>query len=317
MALTPVGFTGTVGQVEFARIDGGGLGDGMVGSLPGSANLRVDRVVGQDRRVSVQPGDAKVPGVRVNNNAVATYDFPANASGQPRLDWLVLRFLWTGSGSVALTHVLGTPAAAPVAPGLVQVAGQQWDLPLALQRVDAGVGAFPSGSTLDARYWLTDNGSAVQGPRGATLIDPPHRPGRLLDVVSSGELLVSVGGAWLPVNRVRSTLDVTLLSGWADFGGGYGPAEVDVFSDGMVHLRGLIRRTGAAFSVSVTGVQVGTLPAAARPIGVRRAMVVQSQIGAVRLDAFPAGELYVYRNEGAATFATNGFLSLDGVSFRR
>ena len=119
MAITAVGPTGTVDQAGFSRLLD--LGDGMVGSTPGSSNLRVNRVVGQDRRVSIQPGDARVPGIRSNSNAVTTYDLPANAAGNPRLDWVVKRYNWGVSpATVVFGHVLGTAGATPQRPALTQ-----------------------------------------------------------------------------------------------------------------------------------------------------------------------------------------------------
>lgn len=262
MALSAIGFTGTVQQDGFSKLDGGGHGDGMVGSAPGSSNLRVDRVAGQDRRVTIQAGDSKVPGVRANSNSVVTYDLPANGSGSPRLDWIVKRYSWSGSpGTVTFTHVQGTPAATPARPALVQTAGVQWDVPLSLVRVDAGVGALPADAVTDARYWEYNGVSVVQ----QRLVDPPHRPGRLLYVASTGELFASNGTAYGAVGPARSSGTPTLETGWAAYGGAFLAPTWIRSTDGLVVVQGVIERTGGALAVSNVGVQIATLPASARP----------------------------------------------------
>lgn len=313
MAITVKGFTGSVGQVDFSRLDGGGLGDGMVSSLPSSANLRVDRVTGQDRRVTIQTGAAKVPGARADSGTVATYDFPANASGQTRLDWLVMRFSWSSDpGTCVFVHILGTPAASPQPPTLTQTPGVQWDLPLALVRVDAGVGAFPSDAVSDARYWAMDGVSAVQ----SRIVDPPHRPGRLLYVVTTGELLTSNGTAWTPVAPARSTGVVSLAGGWAAYGQGYGSPQYAV-SQGTANLSGLIRRTGASFTLNTFGVQIGTLPVAARP-SVTRVLVPMSPYGPLRLTLRNTGPVELsLEGSPAVSFASNtGWVALDGCTYQ-
>jgi hypothetical protein len=285
----------------------------MVSSTPDTTNLRVDRVVGQDRRVSIQTGAAKVPGVRAESTSVATYDFPANASGQPRLDWLVMRFSWSADpGTCVITHVQGTPAATPQRPALTQTAGVQWDLPLALVRVDAGVGAFPADAVSDARYWAMDGATAVQ----ARIVDPPARPGRLLYVVSTGELLHANGSSWAQVGPTAIAGTISQSSGWASYGQGYGVPSYRV-SDGTVELSGITRRTGAAFSLAAFGVQIASLPAAARP-SVHRVVGVLTLYGAKRITVRTNGAIELV-NEGSPTLTfaqTTGWVALDGATYR-
>lgn len=312
MAIIAVGPTGTIDQAGFSQLQN--LGDGMVGSVPGSANLRVDRVVGFDRRVSVQPGTERVPGIRANSNAVVTVDLPANGAGNPRLDWIVVRHLWNVSpATVTITYVQGTAAATPTRPALTQVAGVQWDLPVGLVRVDAGVGALPADAVADARYWDMD-GTAVMPAR---TIDPPHHAGRHLFVVATREEFVSNGSAWYPVNVARTSGAITPSAGWESYGGSQLTAGYVAGSDGRVQLTGMLRRQTAAggFTVGDGGDQVGTVAVGYRPTATAT-YTVPSKIGPLRLDVQANGQLILRRDEGLATFpAGTGFVGLDGISY--
>lgn len=313
MAITSSGFTGTVDQAAFSRLDGGGYGDGMVGSVPGGANLRVDRVVGQDRRVTIQAGDSKVPGVRATNTAVATYDLPANGSGSARLDWVVMRYSWASSpGTVVFTHVQGTPAATPSRPALVQTAGVQWDVPLALVRVDAGVGALPADAVTDARYWEYNGLTVVQ----QRLVDPTARPGRILYVAGTKEILTSDGAAaWTSLNPARTAAALTLQTGWAQYGAPHRTPGISYTSDGDVRLTGLVKRTGAAVAVdSNPGVQIATVPTGARP-DARLSFDVTCLYDFARVNVETSGAVVLLR-QSAVSWDTNGWVSLDGVAYR-
>lgn len=317
MAITAIGPTGTVDQAGFSKL--ADLGDGMVGSLPGSANLRVDRVAGADRRVTVQPGDAKVPGIRSTNTTTATYDFPANTSGSPRLDWLVKRYSWSASpATVSIVHVQGTPSTSPARPALVQIPGDRWELPLALIRVNAGVGAFPADAVIDARYWDVD-GVAVMPAR---TVDPLPRPGRLLYVVGDGELLISGTTAYQPVAPAVVSALITMPGTWGIYGAGYG-APVARAQNGIITLGGLIRRTGPSFYIDDTlAGPIATVPAGYRP-SVTRVFVVPSKIGPMQLRIAPDGDVLISRElylpdeiDSTAFFPTStGWVGLDGVSY--
>lgn len=310
MAITAIGPTGTVDQAGFSQLQN--LGDGMVGSLPGSSNLRVDRVVGQDRRVTVQPGWARVPGIRSYSSAVVTVDLPANAAGNPRLDWVVKRYLWNVSpATVAITYVQGTAAATPARPALVQTPGVQWDVPLGLVRVDAGVGALPPDAVFDPRYWDMDGIAAM----AARTIDPPHRPGRELFVVGSRTLLVSDGAVWSPVNVTRTAGTVTSPAGWEPYGGGFLAPGFVYTSDGRVTLQGLIRRTNPAFTLDTGAYQVATVPVGYRPTATAMCTAA-TRVGICRLDVQANGAVVLHKDDGAVTFPSGtGYVSLDGVTY--
>lgn len=314
MAITAIGPTGTVDQAGFSKL--ANFGDGIVGSAPGSTNLRVDRVVGQDRRVSIQPGDGAVPGIRASSSSVVTYDLPANASGNARLDWIVLQFLWSASpATVTFTHILGTPATNPARPALVQTPGVRWDLPLGLVRVDSGVGALPVNAVQDARYWDMDG---VTAQPDALSVLPPIQPGRLLYYLSPPSLLQARGTQYVTISTAVQSVAVPAAGAWEPFSGGYDDPAADLAGDGMVSLRGLFRRTGPAFDLGGTAAgPMATLPAAARPVGARRAFVGASAVGPIRVDVWPGGEVMLSKQDGTASFPQNGYVSLDGINYRR
>jgi len=80
--------------------------------------------------VIVSPGTALVRGIFYSNDADVTLAIAANASGNARIDTIILRADFTAQ-TVRLAVRQGTPAATPVAPTLTQTDGVQWEIPLA------------------------------------------------------------------------------------------------------------------------------------------------------------------------------------------
>ena len=69
--------------------------------------------------IAVRPGSALVQGTFYHSDAVETLAIAANASGNPRIDTIVLRKN-TGAQTVRLAVLAGTAAASPVAAPLTQ-----------------------------------------------------------------------------------------------------------------------------------------------------------------------------------------------------
>jgi hypothetical protein len=80
--------------------------------------------------VVVSPGSALVRGLMYTSDADETLAIAANASGNPRIDVIVLRADFTAQ-TVRRAVRQGTPAASPVAPALTQTDGVLWEIPLA------------------------------------------------------------------------------------------------------------------------------------------------------------------------------------------
>lgn len=80
--------------------------------------------------VLVNIGRALVDGTWYKNTAAVTVTVAANASGNPRIDTVILRKSFAAQ-TVRIAILQGTPAASPVPPTLTQSAGVTWEIPLA------------------------------------------------------------------------------------------------------------------------------------------------------------------------------------------
>lgn len=80
--------------------------------------------------VTVMPGAAVVDGTFYINDADEDLAIAANASGNPRIDTIVLTKDSTAQ-TVRMAVEQGTPAATPAPPALTQSAGTEWQIPLA------------------------------------------------------------------------------------------------------------------------------------------------------------------------------------------
>lgn len=80
--------------------------------------------------VEILAGAALVDGTFYLNDAAVQLTIAANASGNPRIDIIVLQKNFA-TQTIRLAVHQGTPAASPVPPSLTQVAGVTWEVPLA------------------------------------------------------------------------------------------------------------------------------------------------------------------------------------------
>lgn len=100
-----------------------------------SSGLLVSTISG--RNVQVAVGSAWVHGAYYTNDAAKTLAIAANASGNPRIDRVVLRRDLTANTVTALV-VSGTAAASPTVPALTQVSTGIWEVPIAQYRAESG-----------------------------------------------------------------------------------------------------------------------------------------------------------------------------------
>lgn len=100
-----------------------GSGDGTHPAL----EVRATTIISSN--VEVQIGAALVDGRFYENTAAKTLAVAANASGNPRIDTVILRLDYTAQ-TVRLIVKQGTPAGSPVRPTLTQNA-TNWEIPLA------------------------------------------------------------------------------------------------------------------------------------------------------------------------------------------
>lgn len=89
--------------------------------------------------VDVSTGEVRIAGHVGIVSAIKTLGIAANASGNPRIDLIVARAVFTaGSKKIELDVLQGTAAAAPVEPALTQNLTSMWEEPLAAIDVASG-----------------------------------------------------------------------------------------------------------------------------------------------------------------------------------
>lgn len=111
------------------------------------------------RQVKVKTGRACVRGHWYENTAVETVAIAANASGNPRIDRIVLR-LDPSANSIVLAVVQGTPAGSPSAPALTQTDVGTYELTLARVAVANGASTIAAGDVTDERTYV----DGIYGP---------------------------------------------------------------------------------------------------------------------------------------------------------
>lgn len=137
---TAVGDAGPYSSDQWATLQrafGGSGSDFDAGPLTGyGQNNNPDpgltvtqRGTGANMSVDVSQGSAINLGTFYRNTATLNLAIAANASGNPRIDTVVLNKDWVAQ-TVRLVVVQGTPAATPVPPGLTQSNLVQWQIPI-------------------------------------------------------------------------------------------------------------------------------------------------------------------------------------------
>lgn len=119
-------------HLEFSRFFGKILASDAAGFvIPAYANnLTVQASSPAAASVDVATGAAYVKGFFYENDALNTLAIAANASGNPRLDRIVLRVNFAAQ-TVRLAVLQGTAAATPALPALTQTYGTTWEISLA------------------------------------------------------------------------------------------------------------------------------------------------------------------------------------------
>jgi hypothetical protein len=167
------------GEPEWVALfgPGGGIGSGVVGG-PGSASLQVTADGVGTRQVYVAAGaspiSAFVYGFGYKNDASKTLALAANASGNPRIDTIVLKLDLTANTIIATAHQ-GTPGASPVPPTLTNTSTVK-EIPLADVFVANGATSLAAGTvTLSRRAWLGQRTFAIE--TRTTPLPPEIQPG--------------------------------------------------------------------------------------------------------------------------------------------
>lgn len=93
---------------------------------------------------------AFISGIFVTLDANATLTIPANTSGLPRIDRIVIRVNWN-IPEVTLEVKSGTPGITPVIPSLIQIPNDIYEMPLARIYVPDSLAAVTAGYIIDER----------------------------------------------------------------------------------------------------------------------------------------------------------------------
>lgn len=132
------------------------MGTGLVSSPGSGLNTWAVTADGSARSVVVATGAAVVEGIPLWNDAARTVTISANASGNPRIDTIVIEVVPQGNateGKVTLKVVEGTAAASPVAPTLTQTT-TLYQFPLANVSVANGAATIAQANITDRRDYV-------------------------------------------------------------------------------------------------------------------------------------------------------------------
>lgn len=147
---------------------------GVIRSTGGSntlESLQVSQNSPAAANVLVNPGSAMVNGTGYINDSTVQVTIAANASGNPRIDTIVLRKTFA-SQIIRVAILQGTPAATPAVVALTQT-GATWEIPLADIAVASGFTTITdSVITQRANYMIAPDGVYLEkvlnnGPTGA------------------------------------------------------------------------------------------------------------------------------------------------------
>lgn len=114
--------------------------------------LKVQAKTVPNTQIEVLIGSALVQGIFYLNDATVSFTIAANASGNPRIDTVILRADYTAQ-TVRLFVLQGTPAASPTPPALTQSAGVTWEIPIADIAVANGFSTITNANITSRHEW--------------------------------------------------------------------------------------------------------------------------------------------------------------------
>lgn len=145
-------------QQLYQYVIGLGASRANVGPFLGSGTQPNDGLKVQAKSVpttsiDVLIGSALVQGIAYLNTATVTFVIAANASGNPRIDTVVLRADYALQ-TVRLAVLQGTPAASPSPAALTQSANILWEIPLADIAVANGFTSITNANIAPRHEWI-------------------------------------------------------------------------------------------------------------------------------------------------------------------
>lgn len=128
------------------------------GVVDGQANefAVAQRAAGANMSVDVATGQARIQGIVGVSSTLKNQGIAANATGNPRIDRVILRADFTAK-VIELDVLTGTPAAVPVEPALTQNSAI-WEIALARIAVAAGAVSIVTANITDERTINTPGG---------------------------------------------------------------------------------------------------------------------------------------------------------------
>ena len=135
---------------SWATLAGNWLGDGVVRGVRNELAV----TAGAGMAVQVNTGRAMLQGVVVDSDAAETVTLDAADATNDRIDLIVVRVDFAnGTSQSGFYAVTGTPATAPAAPAVTQVAGSVWEIALAKVYVHAGATDISAADVTDIRQY--------------------------------------------------------------------------------------------------------------------------------------------------------------------
>lgn len=211
--------------VKASKASNGPLRGSGVSPDPG---LTVQATGPASAAVAVTAGSALVRGTWYNTNATVTLPVTANASGNPRIDTVILRKDFAAQ-TVRLVVLPGTAAVSPVPPALTQTDGVTWEIPLANIAVASGFATITTANITPCRSW-------------SNVADGVY----LEDVYNSSGSTLETGDVVIWNTGVDRAVTTTATEGYGDIAGvwqGYTPAGG--YGRLLVHGIGYVKVTGA------------------------------------------------------------------------
>jgi len=195
--------------------------------------------------VEVTAGSAIVRGTWYNSSATETLAIGPNASGNPRIDTIILRKDYAAQ-TIRLVVLPGAPAVAPSVPALTQTDGVTWEIPLADIAVANGFATLANTTITPRRHW-------ANAADGVYLDNVLNNSGALLE---TGDVVIWDTTADRAVTTSVVLGDPLVAGVWVGrtAAGGYGRVQ----TKGI----GLVRMAGQVLSRGLTLVKSATAKAA-------------------------------------------------------
>lgn len=243
--------SGAITSVEHERLTHTTAPDGILGT-PGTAMVYADGT--GTRVVKVRANQyALVRGSLYDSGASEiSISLDANASGNPRIDMIVLRLDRSGY-TVTETKITGTAAASPVAPALTYDTGATgfWDFPLAEVLVANGATTISAGNVTPRAWYQNQDGQTLC----TAATRPQHHAGRRIYQTDTNLWYYSDGASWkidgvwtssqtagasvssisftgIPSNLKKLEVHWTARDDWAGFAGATGFLRINNDSGG-------------------------------------------------------------------------------------